>query len=201
MSLMQYPEHLEKIITTFRKLPGVGGRTAERFAFDLLTWEEAQLAAFAKLIDETPQKIESCSNCGALCERQSCNFCQNTKRHQQILCIVSSPKEIFSIEKTGHYRGLYHVIDDLLSPLDNRAPSAVTIQKLKQRIKSLGVKEILIAFNASLEGDATAHFLKEELLDFNLPIYRLAFGLPMGSSIEFADPGTLGRALTHKALF
>lgn len=197
---MKYPAHLEKIVTFFKRLPGVGTRTAERYAFSLLDWEENQLAHFATLLAETPLKITHCDECGALQEEQ-CPFCTSDMRRHDQLCLVASPKEIFSIEKTGQYGGLYHVLDALLSPLDEVSLSDRVIDRIKERMKKLNTTELIIALDSSLEGDTTAHYLKEALQESGVKIFRLAFGLSVGSPLDHADPGTLSCALLNRSLF
>lgn len=192
---MQYPDHLLKLIALFRKLPGIGSRSAERFAFDLLNWPAEKIREMAALLEETPKKIFTCPECGALRE-SDCHFCHN--RNTQFLCIVRSPKDIFSIEETREYRGLYHVLGHLLSPIQNQAPTPGCISKLKERLQKFETKEVIIALDFTLEGDATALYLKKELQPFSLTISRLALGLPMGSSLDFIDGGTLGRALAGR---
>lgn len=195
---MQYPEHLLKLIQLLKKFPGVGHKSAERFAFHLLTWHPSHLDDLAETLKATPHKLIPCSTCGCLLNRQHCQFCDLNLRHSDVLCILASPKDVFSIEETREYKGLYHVLGGLLSPLDQRGPEKLSIPKLKERLTVVEVKEIVIALDSTLEGDATALYLKQELANFPVAISRLAFGLPMGSSIDYVDGGTLARAFTGR---
>ncbi len=197
MSPSRFPEHLLKLISVLKKFPGVGTRTAERFAFHLLDWPEEKLSEMGITIKDIKKNLKSCSDCGALIE-QSCGICSDKGRNQEILCITATAKDIFSIEETREYRGLYHVLGALFSPIHGQAPHAKTIEKLKSRISCLAVKEIIIALDSTLEGDATALYIKKELEGFPVSISRLALGLPMGSSLDFIDGGTLGRALSGR---
>lgn len=194
---MHYPEHLLKLIAVLKKLPGVGTRTAERFAFHLLNWPEERLGEMGSVIKELKNNLKNCSECGALMEK-NCTICADKERNQKILCAVASARDIFLIEETREYRGIYHVLGALFSPIHGMAPPAHAIEKLKNRISVLGIQEIIIALDSTLEGDATALFLKRELAAFPVVFSRLALGLPMGSSLDFIDGGTLGRALAGR---
>lgn len=194
---MNYPDHLLKLIAVFKKLPGVGTKSAERFAFHLLDWPEEKLAEMGKVIETTRKNLNNCSECGCLIEK-GCFFCHNVHRETDILCIVASSKDVFAIEQTHEFRGLYHVLGGLLSPLQGLAPQPGVLEKLKERVKKLGIKELIIALDSTLEGDTTALYLKKELEPIAVKTSRLALGLPMGSSLDFIDGGTLGRALAGR---
>lgn len=197
----KYPLELVTLISFFKKLPGVGNKTAERFAFQLLNWQEAELKSFAETMGTLKEKIHHCSECGCLKEGAQCSFCDTDKRDTHILCIAASAKDVYAIEETKTFRGLYHVIGGLLSPLDGRTPDSLYLSGLKKRLTTLPIKEIIIAFDSTLEGDATALFLKEDLASMGLSVSRLAFGLPMGSSLDYVDGSTLARALTGRNSF
>ncbi len=194
---MRYPNHLLKLIAVLKKFPGVGSKSAERFAFHLLNWPEDKLSEMATTIQDVKKNLKNCLECGALIEEQ-CAVCSDQNRFKETLCIVATAKDIFLIEETREYRGLYHVLGALFSPIHGEAPHAQTIQKLKQRIVDLGIKEIIIALDSTLEGDATALYIKRELAPFSVSISRLALGLPMGSSLDYIDGGTLARALAGR---
>ncbi len=199
--MARYPSDLLTLIAYLRKLPGVGTKTAERYAFQLLTWQPHQLNEFAELIGTIQEKIQHCSECHCLMESAGCHFCDLSHRDPQILCLISSARDVYSIEETRVYKGLYHVIGGLLSPLQGRNPEHLQLHKLKKRLDTLAIKEVIIALDSTLEGDATALYLKEELDRWGLRASRLAFGLPMGSSLDFVDGGTLLRALTGRQSF
>lgn len=198
---MQYPSHLLKLIQVLKRLPGVGTKSAERFAFHLLTLSEEQLKEFGEIVSSTKEKLQQCKDCGCLLDETYCRYCDLSKRESHVICILASPKEVFSIEGTHEYKGLYHVLGGLLSPLENKGPEHLSFKKLKNRIFSLGVREIVIALDSTLEGDATALFLKKELAECQVQISRIAFGLPMGSSLDYVDGGTLARALQGRNQF
>lgn len=197
--MSKYPSALLNLIAYLKKLPGVGSKTAERFAFQLLNWQDHQLADFADHIQKIKTNIRHCPECHCLTEGPQCEFCDPNKRDTQILCIISSPKDLYQIEDTRTYRGLYHVLGGLLSPLDGRTPQHLRLELLKSRIESKNVKEIIIALDSTLEGDATALYLKDQLR--GMRITRLAFGLPLGSSLDFVDGGTLARAFAGRQSF
>lgn len=197
---MRYPPTLERLIERLKKLPGVGTRSAERFAFQLVGWTEEELHEFSVSLKDIPLKLAQCLDCGALIE-QLCPLCENKNRNFKQLCIVATYKDIFAIESTNEYRGLYHVLGALLSPLDKRGPEKLGTAKIKERIQKLECEELLFALDATLEGDATALFLKKELEPLNIKISRLAFGVPMGSSLDYVDNGTLARALISRNQF
>lgn len=198
---MQYPKALEKIFSLLQKLPGVGRRTAQRYAFDmLLRWSDKNLEDLKAAIDEM-KKLQLCQTCGCLADEADCLFCTSATRRQDQLCIVSSPKEIFTLENTREYMGLYHVLSGLLSPLDGRGEERLGLSKLLARLESGQFHEVILALDSSLEGDATCLFLKERLAHLPINVSRLAFGIPVGSALEFVDGGTLARALVARGSF
>jgi recombination protein RecR len=198
---MRYPEHLLKLIHILKKFPGVGHKSAERFAFHLLNWPVEHLHELSETVKQTKDKIKHCSQCGCLTDEAPCHYCDITQRDSQIICVTAFARDVFSIEETHEYRGLYHVLGGVLSPLENRGPEHLSIQTLKQRVKTFQIKEIVVALDSTLEGDATALYIKQELADPDIKISRLAFGLPMGSSLDYVDGGTLARALAGRNRF
>jgi recombination protein RecR len=198
---MRYPLHLRKLIEHFKKLPGVGSKSAERFAFQLLTWKDTDRQEFANLISQSISSLADCKECGSLCENENCLMCNDKERDSKIICVVVSQKEVFSFEETGQFKGLYHVLGSLFSPLQGRALSQDKILKLKERIVSKGVSEVIIAIDATLEGDATALYIKENIQDLPVKISRIAFGLPQNCSLEFVDGSTLSSALKGRLIF
>lgn len=196
---MHYPQPLKDLIAALKALPGVGPKTAERYAFHLLSWPESQLQELSQRIALLRATLTSCDRCGCLLDKPACSYCDSHLRQPEFLCVVASFKDVFSIEATGLYRGLYHVLGGLLSPLDGRGPSALSIPSLKRRLAALPVKEIILAIDSTVEGDATALFLKETLGSPQFRVSRLALGLPLGSPLEYIDGGTLARAFTGRA--
>lgn len=199
--MSKYPSDLAQLIAFLKKLPGVGTKTAERFAFQLLNWSEEELQAFSTLFAQLKKKITQCDECRCLMANHCCPFCQNVMRDKTQLCIIASPRDAYSLEETGAYRGLYHVLGGLLSPLDGKTLEHLNLDRLKKRISSLHIKEIIIALDSTLEGDTTSLFLKEQMQAWGFPVSRLAFGLPIGSSLDFVDGSTLARALTGRQSF
>lgn len=198
---MKYPEHLLKLINALRKLPGVGSKSAERFAFQLLEWPETHLQEMATIIKDIPYKLKHCPDCGCLMGERSCHFCDDPRRANGTLCIIASSKDAFAIEATHEYQGLYHVLGSLLSPMEGIHPEKLKLSTLKERITTLNIKEIIIALDSTLEGDATSLYIKQELAPMQLRVSRLAFGLPMGSSLDYVDGGTLARALSARSTY
>lgn len=197
----KYPALLASLITSLTKLPGVGKRTAERFAFSLLGWKPEEKKIFASLIEELDKKIHYCAECGGLLGEEPCPYCTNAMRNTKILCIVSSPKEIFSIEETGIYKGLYHVLGTLLSPIEGISPQHLRVEKIEERLKKHSVEEVILALDSTLEGDATTLYIKEKLAPLNIRFSRLALGMPMGSSLDFLDESTLSFAFKGRQQF
>ena len=194
---MPYPTHLEKLIHTFQRLPGVGRKSAERFAFHLLTWDEAHRGEMAQVVTEIKDKLSHCTSCGCLVGEEECVYC---KRSTSTLCVVASPRDVFSIEEAGEFRGSYHVLGGTLSPLEGRGPEQLTIDQLIHRVSNGKIEEIIIALDSTLEGDATALFLQNALASHPVTLSRLAFGIPMGSSLDFVDGGTLARAFSGRSV-
>lgn len=196
-----YPKILLQIIQCFKRFPGVGNKTAERYAFQLLQWSENEIHEFNYFLKDLKKKLPQCPICGSLTQEGSCLFCHDKHRNQNILCIVASPKDVFSIEQTNLFQGIYQVIEHLISPIDQRSSEKINLKRLMDQVKKNSVKEIILAFDSTLEGDATALFLKQHLEKFDVKISRLALGLPMGSSLDFIDESTLGRAFLGRQHF
>ncbi|HSX26070.1 MAG TPA: recombination mediator RecR [Chlamydiales bacterium] len=194
----RFPEDLLTLIAHLKKLPGVGTRTAERFAFEFLHWPQDSLTELGHLLTSIQEKIPPCPTCGCLTHQGACYFCNSPHRDPTSLCILASPRDAYAIEETQSFRGLYHVIEHLLSPLDGRNTQTLRVDRILSRIQQHNVREAIIAFDATLEGDTTALFLKSQLARPHLTISRLALGLPIGTNLEYIDSGTLGRALTGR---
>lgn len=199
---MRYPSHLIKLIQILKKLPGVGTKSAERFAFQLIDWKREELEDFAKIVGQVPDQIQPCALCGCLKAEGGCVFCEDSRRlESKVMCVICSPKDAFAIEETREYKGLYHVLGGLLSPLNGFGPERLSLGNLKKRIETFSIQEVVIALDSTLEGDATALYLKRELAPYSLEISRLAFGLPVGSSLDYVDGGTLARAFSGRGSF
>ncbi len=195
--MIRYPPHLLRLIDVLKKLPGIGSKSAERFAFHLLDWPEEKQIEMAEVIRSVKQHLKNCLVCGALIEKK-CVLCTDLSRDQETLCIVATSKDLFAIEETREYRGLYHVLGALFSPIHGKKPQAEVLEGLLKRVEEKQIKEIIIALDSTLEGDATALYIKRELSAFSARVSRLALGLPMGSALDYIDGGTLGRALAGR---
>jgi recombination protein RecR len=200
INMAKYPAPLMHLMSFLRRLPGVGSKTAERFAFQLLNWPSEELQQFSEVARTIKEKVKHCPECRCLMEH-SCHFCDPAQRDSKMLCVISSPKDVYAFEETRTYRGFYHVLGGLLSPLDGRTPDHLDLSHLKKRIDSLKVQEVILALDSTIEGDATALYLKDQLHRWGIRVSRLAFGLPMGSPLDFVDGGTLSRALTGRQNF
>ncbi|SCA62671.1 Recombination protein RecR [Chlamydiales bacterium SCGC AG-110-M15] len=198
LCVMRYPVPLLQLIERLKKLPGVGTRSAERYAFHLLNWNPSEAQALGDQLNSLHQKIRTCVECGCLSEEEKCVFCSSSNRDTKSICILASPKDAYALEETREYCGLYHVLNTLLSPMEGRSPEDLHLGHLLQRIESLGCKEVIIALDSTLEGDATTLYLQKELARLPIRVSRLAFGLPMGSALEYVDGGTLALALTGR---
>ena len=192
--MIKYPANVLILIAYFKKFPGIGSKTAERFVFDLLKWKESEVKNFSKVLEEFNTNLQYCQDCGCLMENRNCYFCSNARRNSDQICIISNPRDVFSIEQTNSYNGLYHVIETLLSPLDGFNVESICLENLEKKLEKNKTKEMIIALDSTLEGDATSLFLKNKFKDKNINISRLAFGIPMGSSLEYVNGGTLTKA-------
>ncbi len=191
----RYPKHLITLIECFRKLPGVGRKTAERFAFKVLDWKEKEISVFSDTLSKLVQSITKCSECGCLKEQTACHFC-NKNDLDPILCIIASAKDVYPIEQTRFYHGYYHVLGSLISPLEGKSADDLNIDHLLSRIDALKIEEVILALDSTLAGDATCLYLQQHLKYRKIKISKLASGVPIGSSLEFIDEGTLSKALS-----
>ncbi len=190
-----YPELLETLIEYFKKLPGIGDRTAERYALALLKMDKDDLKDFAAAIDKVNNTFKTCEECGHLTDQKICPICQDSTRNHNLICVVEDYKSIFVFEKTGQYNGVYHVIGGLISPIDGINPQDLNISKLISRCKNLKNAEVIIALKPTIEGDTTTLYLKKVLANQNIKVTRLSYGIPVGAEIDYLDIMTLERAL------
>lgn len=201
---MPYPESMVKLIEEFAKMPGVGSRTAERFAFYILSAPHADVETLSKLISKVNASIHYCQICFNLSEENICHICSDPTRNHSVLCVVQDPKDIVAIEKSGDYPGVYHVLLGALSPLEGIGPKDLKIQELVDRLKKGEVKEVIIGTSSDTEGDATAMYLMKHLNTKGtsqgpkIKITRIAHGVPVGSALEFVDKATLARAFRER---
>lgn len=190
-----YPELLETLIEYFKKLPGIGERTAERYALALINLNKEDLKDFASAIDKIDTTFKKCEECGHLTEKKICQICEDTNRDHNLICVVEDYKSIFVFEKTKKFGGIYHVLGGLISPIDGINPDDLNISKLIQRCKALDNVEVIIALRPTIEGDTTTLYLKKVLANQNIKVTRLSYGIPMGAEIDYLDILTLERAL------
>ncbi|MEK7846822.1 MAG: recombination mediator RecR [Nitrospinota bacterium] len=188
-------ESLFKLIDELRKLPGVGRKTAERLAFYLLKSQRGEVEALARAIIELKDKVRLCSACSSITETDPCNICSDKNREKNTLCVVEEPHDVFAIERTKEYRGCYHVLMGVLSPLDGVGPSDLKIEELLKRVRDNGVKEVIMATNPNLEGEATAMYIAKILKPLGMKVTRIARGLPVGGDLEYADEVTLTKSM------
>jgi recombination protein RecR len=199
--MAKYPLPLQQLIAHLKKLPGVGSKTAERFAFHLLSWNATELASIASSLTHLRESITQCPECQCLMEKNLCPFCADALRDRSQICIITSPKDIYAIEETHSFKGLYHVLGCLLSPLEGKSIEHLDLDRFQNRLEKYPIKEVIIALDSTLEGDTTSLYLKEYLLKWGLSVSRLAFGIPLGSSLDFVDGGTLARAFMGRQAF
>jgi recombination protein RecR len=195
----RYSETLNRLIHCFSTLPGIGRKTAQRLAIHILKQENDYAKKFASTILEVKAKTKFCSQCHTITEDELCFICRDPKRDIGIICVVSEFQDIFAIESTHEYQGLYHVIGGVLSPLDNVGPDELNIKSLLRRIEENETKELILAMTANTEGEATISYLAYLLKPFPINISRIARGVPVGSQLEFIDQVTLSRALSGRS--
>jgi len=189
------PDSITTLIAALSKLPGVGPRSAERIALHLVQTESGIVKQLADVIVTARERIQFCTTCGALTEKSPCSICDDARRDGSLICVVERAVDILSIEKAGTFRGKFHVLGGKISPLDGVEPEDLRIAELEKRLGAEPIKEIVIALSTDVEGDATSNYLAKRLARSGLKISRIAYGLPAGSGLEFADELTLSRAL------
>jgi recombination protein RecR len=192
------PDSITQLITALAKLPGVGPRSAERIALHLVQTDSTAVKQLAEIILLAREKIQFCTTCGALTEKSPCPICEASRRDGSLVCVVERAVDILSVEKSGSFRGKFHVLGGKISPLDGVEPEDLKISDLETRLAGGTIKEIIIALGTDVEGDATSHYLAKRLARPGLKISRIGFGLPAGSGLEFADELTLNRALESR---
>jgi recombination protein RecR len=190
---------LERLVEAFRRLPGVGKRSAERYAMHLLSCPEEDALGLSEAIREARERVGACSVCCNLCEGDPCPICAQASRDHTIICVVERPAGVTAIEKGGAYKGIYHVLGGALSPLEGIGPDELTVERLMRRIEAGGVQEVILATNATAEGETTALYLAKQIGEKGVPVSRIAHGVPMGSGLEYADDATVAHALQGRS--
>lgn len=193
---MQYfPAALQELADQFARLPGVGGKTAQRLAFHILELPIEDANAFADAIIEAKKTVHTCPVCQNLTDREICPICDDTTRDRSIVCVVAEPKDVIAMERTHEFNGVYHVLHGVISPLNHISQDDIRIKELLGRIASGGIREVVMATNPDTEGEATAMYISRLLRPMEIRVTRLAYGVPVGSQLEYADEVTLSRAL------
>lgn len=189
-----YAAPISKLIEEFSKLPGIGNKTAQRLAFHILNMPKENAYQLSQAIIEAKEKIKNCSVCYNITDTDPCYICKDSKRNSEVLCIVQEPKDIFAIEKTREYKGKYHVLHGAISPMEGIGPNEIYIKELLIRLQKTDVKEIILATNPTIEGEATAMYIAKLIKPIGIKVTRLASGIPIGGDLEYIDEITLTKA-------
>lgn len=188
-----YIEPLARLVNAFSKLPGIGGKTALRLAYHVISAPEDEVQDLIAALGGIKEKIRYCSSCGNFCEGELCEICGDVRRDHTLICVVKDPRDVIAMEKTGSFKGVYHVLHGTISPIDGVGPDDIRIKELLSRLD--GVKEIILATNPDVEGDATAMYIARLLKPFGIRTTRIAHGIPIGGDLEYIDEVTLAKAL------
>lgn len=195
---LAYDGAIQRLIDAFGRLPGIGPKGAQRIAFYMMSAPEDEARDLAEAIEEVKAKIRFCDICGNVCESSPCPVCADPRRDRSVICVVEEPKDVMSIERTREYHGLYHVLGGAINPMANVGPADLRIPGLLKRLEGDEVKEVIMALDPNIEGEATTSYLTQLLRPVGVKVTRLASGLPVGSDLEYADEITLGRALAGR---
>lgn len=192
---MHYAKPLAKLVGELEKLPGIGPKSAQRMAFHILRASEDETRDLIEAISEVKQKITLCIKCYNFADKETCDICSSEKRDKSIVCVVAEPRDVIAMEKTHEFRGTYHVLQGVISPMDGIVPEMLRIRELLQRISENQIKEIILATNPTIEGDTTAMYLASLIKPLGVRVTRIAHGMPVGGDMDYADQATLIRAL------
>ena len=190
-----FPASLENLVDKFASLPGIGRKSAQRLAFHVLSLPDAEAQSFAEAIISAKKSVHCCKVCQNLTEGEICQICASDTRDKSTVCVVSEPRDVLSIERGREYNGTYHVLHGVLSPMSHVGPDDIRIKELLVRVAENDIQEVIMATNPDTEGEVTAMYLSRLLKPFNVKVTRLAYGIPVGSNLEFADDATLNRAI------
>lgn len=191
---MDYPVSVANLLNELNKLPGVGPKTAQRLSFFILKEPPEEAEKLARAIVEARRNVKYCSVCSSLTDIDPCAICRDSRRDRSIICVVEDPRDVISIEKSREFKGIYHVLKGAISPMDGVSPDDLTVSELLERLKSGEAKEVIIATNSSVEGEATAMYLARLIQPLEIKVTRIAHGIPVGGDLEYADEVTLARA-------
>lgn len=190
-----FPAALERLTEQFGRLPGIGGKTAQRLAFHVLSLSQEDAEAFAQAILDAKHSVKTCPVCQNLTDQDLCPLCADERRDHSVICVVAEPKDVSAMERAREYNGVYHVLHGVISPLNHMGPDDIRIRELLNRVAQGGVQEVIMATNPDTEGEATAMYISRLLRTLGVKVTRLAYGIPVGSQLEYADEVTLTRAL------
>ncbi|MBU3912215.1 MAG: recombination mediator RecR [Candidatus Omnitrophica bacterium] len=190
-----YTKSMQDLIDHFKKMPGIGSKTAERMAFYVLKSSAKDMENFSSAIRRVKEQVRFCGKCGNLSETDLCSICNDSRRDKGVVCVVEQPNDLILIEKSGHYKGTYHVLFGAIAPLDGIGPDEIRLKELIARVKDDKVKEVIIATNSNAEGETTSLYISKELKSSKIKITRIAYGIPVGGGLEYIDQATLVRAL------
>lgn len=194
--MRRFPEPIQNCVAAFARLPGVGPKTALRFVYYLLKLPRHDLDVMARSIITLAERIKACESCFTYCETPVCDICRDEKRDTSVICVVEEPRDISTLETTDAYRGRYHVLGGVLNPIDGMTPDVLRVRELVERVRAdAGIREVILALSPTLQGESTMMYLSKQLAPFGRKVTRLARGLPIGASLEYADEITLGDAL------
>lgn len=196
--MYQYAVSLTKLIEQFARLPGIGPKTAQRLAFYVLNMPRLQVEEFAKVLIEVKETVKTCPTCCNLTDVVPCRLCGDESRDRSLICVVEDAQDVIAIERTREFRGLYHVLQGTISPMDGKGPDDLRIRELLQRLRDEEIVELIIATNPDVEGETTAFYLAKLLKPMGIKITRIAHGLPVGGELEYADTATLTRAMSGR---
>lgn len=189
-------ESMEKLINAFTYLPGVGRKTAERYAYSIISLPNDDVNFFADSLKEVKQKVKFCKVCGNFTDDEVCDICKNRK--SDIICVVKEPKDVLAIEKAKNYNGLYHVLHGTINPLEGKGPNDIRIKELVERVSGGKIREVIVATNPDVEGEVTASYIAQILKPLNIKVTRIAQGISMGSALQYADEVTLSKAIADR---
>lgn len=195
---MKYSEPMANLIEHFKLLPGIGSKTAVRLAYHILNMDEKKAKSLASAIIFAKEKIDFCSQCFNLSDKNPCEICEDTKRNHKILCVVEQPKDVMAMERMRDYKGIYHVLHGVLSPMDGIGPEDLRLKEMLIRVHSENVEEVIVATNPNIEGEATAMYIAKLLKPMGIVVSRIAHGLPVGGDLEYADEVTLLKAMENR---
>lgn len=189
---------LEQCVNELARLPGIGRKTALRLALHLLRQEDETVKSLTRAVDEMKDQIRFCSICGNISDASTCQICENPRRDKETICVVADIRDILAIENTSQFKGVYHVLNGIISPIDGVGPSDLNIESLLTRVVNGGIREIIFALSGTIEGDTTSYYIYKKISHYNIPVSTIARGISVGDELEFADEVTLGRSIMNR---